>query len=213
MVPKHQPTMLRYTILPILLALSYPHAFPGPVGDCAGARSPGVLYTMTNGAAGNSEMVIRASSDGLLHLAEEVSTDGLGTTNPDLVFTFPLSDTQEVPPSGTGASGRAVVRLDTNTGRVDVNGSYHGLSSNQTLAHIHGPAPVGVNAGILVTLTGNGGTNGSFSGSGTLTPEQVADMEAGLHYINIHTMTFPSGEIRGQVVNGHPPGSLNGVPD
>ena len=116
-----------------------------------------------------------------------------------IVYNIPLSDTQEVPPSGTGATGSATVTLNTSTGAVSVTGSYTGLGSNQTLAHIHGPAPAGVNAGILVFLTGTGGTSGSITGSGTLTPAQVTAMQGGLHYINIHTMTFGAGEIRGQI--------------
>jgi hypothetical protein len=31
-----------------------------------------------------------------------------------------------------------------------------------------------------------------------LTPQQVADLKAGLHYVNVHTSNFMSGEIRGQ---------------
>ena len=115
------------------------------------------------------------------------------------VYDIPLSDTQEVPPTGTGGSGSAVVILDPATGDVTVVGSYASLGSNQTLAHIHGSAPAGMNAGIIVTLTGTGGTSGTFSGSGTLTAGQATAMQGGLHYINVHTMSFGAGEIRGQI--------------
>ena len=117
----------------------------------------------------------------------------------DVIYTIPLSAAQEVPPSGTGGTGSATITLNDETGAVSVTGSYSGLSSNQTLAHIHGPAPAGMNAVIIVTLTGTGGTSGTFSGAGTLTPAEVLDMQAGLHYINIHSMTFGAGEIRGQI--------------
>src|SRR5207237_624209 len=32
-----------------------------------------------------------------------------------------------------------------------------------------------------------------------ITPAQVADLQAGLYYMNVHTTTFPNGEIRGQL--------------
>ena len=101
---------------------------------------------------------------------------------------------------GAGAAtGFAVVTLDVSTGAVLVNGSYENLATNQTVAHIHGPAPIGQGAGAVLTLTGSGGTTGTLTGSGTFTPAQVSDMLAGLHYINVHTNGRPAGEIRGQV--------------
>jgi hypothetical protein len=42
-------------------------------------------------------------------------------------------------------------------------------------------------------------TSGNFSGSGTLTPAQVQDVLMLRTYINIHSVTYPNGELRGQV--------------
>jgi hypothetical protein len=39
-----------------------------------------------------------------------------------------------------------------------------------------------------------------FQGSAILTDAQVADLLAGLYYVNIHTDAYPAGEIRGQFV-------------
>ena len=41
-----------------------------------------------------------------------------------------------------------------------------------------------------------------MEGSSELTEEQLADLRAGLLYINIHTPQNNDGEIRGQVVEG-----------
>lgn len=116
------------------------------------------------------------------------------------IFAFPLSAGQEVPPSGTGGSGQATVFLDDVTGAVSVTGTYTGLSSVAIAAHIHGPAPAGVNAGVIVGLTISGGTSGTLSGGGTLSAANVSDMIAGLTYVNLHTSSFGGGEIRGQIV-------------
>jgi hypothetical protein len=47
------------------------------------------------------------------------------------------------------------------------------------MSHIHGPASVGVNAGVLFPLPL--GQLNDFEV--TLTPQQVSDLKAGLHYI------------------------------
>jgi len=120
------------------------------------------------------------------------------------VFQVTLSGAQEVPPVVTAGSGTVSVTLDDVTGAVSVSGQFSGLSSNATLAHIHGPAPAGGNAGVVLTLTETGGTSGSVTGSGVLTPPQVADLLNGLNYVNIHTATNGGGEIRGQIVNAVP---------
>lgn len=38
-----------------------------------------------------------------------------------------------------------------------------------------------------------------------ITPAQVAQLKAGLYYVNIHSTTFPGGEVRGQIVDTTPP--------
>src|SRR6187455_358086 len=67
-----------------------------------------------------------------------------------------LDSFQEVPASGTGATGMGVVQYDDVTGAVNISGTYTGLAGAQTLAHLHGLAPAGMNAGILITLSGTG---------------------------------------------------------
>ncbi|MEK7674456.1 MAG: CHRD domain-containing protein, partial [Verrucomicrobiota bacterium] len=85
---------------------------------------------------------------------------------------------------------------------LSFNFSYGGLSGNSTAMHIHGPAGPGVSAGVLHDLgsfTTLGGPSGAVAGTVTLTGPQVSDLHAGLLYINVHSTTFPNGEIRGQI--------------
>jgi hypothetical protein len=116
-----------------------------------------------------------------------------------VTFTVPLDGMQEVPPVSPAGTGTATLTLDVATRLVSISGSYTGLTSNQTLAHLHGPAPRGMNAGVLITLVGTGGTSGTFSGSATLSNANVTNLLNNLTYLNIHTMTNGGGEIRGQV--------------
>lgn len=120
------------------------------------------------------------------------------------VFPVTLSGAFEVPPVATGGSGSCTVTLDDVTGAVSVSGSFTGLTSNATLAHIHGLAAAGANAGVIVTLTETGGTSGTVSGAGVLTPAQITGMLGGLTYVNIHTSINGGGELRGQIMAAVP---------
>ncbi|HEY6503804.1 MAG TPA: CHRD domain-containing protein [Chitinophagaceae bacterium] len=110
-----------------------------------------------------------------------------------------LQGSQEVPPTGSIATGTAIVKYNTVTNLLELTGDYQGLAAAASASHIHSPAPVGVNAGVLVNLTNTGGTSGVLSGSATLTEPQEADLLGGLMYVNVHNGTFPGGEIRGQL--------------
>lgn len=115
-------------------------------------------------------------------------------SKPGLIFTAMLNGAQQVPATNSLGTGSATLLLspDEQTARLSL--SFSGLTSAQTDAHIHGPAAAGSNAGVLVPLPL--GQLNDFEI--TVTPEQVADLKAGLHYINVHTGNFTSGEIRGQ---------------
>ncbi len=39
-----------------------------------------------------------------------------------------------------------------------------------------------------------------MKGEGTVTDQQLADIEAGKTYVNVHTAQYPDGEIRGQLL-------------
>lgn len=104
--------------------------------------------------------------------------------------------------NGTGSPGfgSATLTFDDQTNLLTWDGSYSGLVSNFFIAHFHGPAAPGMNAGVEVGFTVVGNQAGTFVGSATLSSGQAADLLAGLWYINIHSTTFTSGEIRGQVL-------------
>jgi hypothetical protein len=95
------------------------------------------------------------------------------------------------------------------------------LTSNITMAHIHGPASTTANAGIILdfvpsmTAVINAGTrtgqvvNASFdldnltvSSNGILrvdADQLIEFMNTGQAYVNVHTTSNPGGEIRGQI--------------
>ncbi len=115
-------------------------------------------------------------------------------SKPSLLFTASLNGAQEVPPTASTGTGAATLLLspDEKTARVSLN--FSGISGAQTDAHIHGPAPVGSTAAALFPLPL--GQLNDFEIN--LTPSQVQDLKAGLFYINVHSATYPNGDIRGQ---------------
>ena len=114
--------------------------------------------------------------------------------------TATLDGAQEVPPVDSLGQGRAKVVLSSDESRIQVDLSFVELGGTSTMAHIHGPAQPGANAPPLFTLVGAGGTAGEVSDAAfDVTPQQVAELKAGLWYVNVHSTSAASGEIRGQL--------------
>lgn len=122
--------------------------------------------------------------------------DRMGVNTPTFVTTL-------APGAGVAStgSGDGIATLDTKTNvlgyTINYTINYKGLSGPPTMAHIHGPAEPGSNAGVVVPLTIANATQ--LAGTVTLTEAQVADLYAGRYYVNIHTDANKGGEIRGQL--------------
>jgi hypothetical protein len=111
-------------------------------------------------------------------------------------FTANLAAASEVPPNDSAGTGTAEITFDTESKELTWTVEFSGLTGPAIGAHFHGPAAEGENAGVAVAMEG---VESPLSGSATLTDEQVAELEGGMWYINIHTDAHPDGEIRGQV--------------
>ncbi len=118
---------------------------------------------------------------------------------PASVYNFSLDGLQEVPPNASPAFGSISLTVDDLTFDWTLSGTFQDLLSSATAAHIH-KAPPGVNGPVIFPLTVTAATSGTVSGAGTFTAAQLADLIDGQYYVNIHSSTFPGGEIRGQVV-------------
>lgn len=118
-----------------------------------------------------------------------------------MTMTVPLTGAQQVPPVQTSGHGSADLTYDPSTRVLTWTITYSGLSGPATMAHIHGPAPSGKNAGVEVWLSQHGQQATSpIKGQATLTPAQAQQLMAGDTYINVHTQAHPGGEIRGQIM-------------
>ena len=113
-----------------------------------------------------------------------------------MTYKADLKASEEVPATTSKGSGTATVTFDPATKLMRWKVTYSGLTGPATMAHFHGPAAPGQNAGVVIPFDK---PDSPIEGSAKLTDEQVADLKAGKLYINIHTAANKAGEIRGQV--------------
>jgi hypothetical protein len=142
-----------------------------------------------------------------------------------LTFVGHLSGANEIPPAATPGSGQTTVVLDPVANTLQINVSFTGLVAPTSAAHIHCclsspfalanvgvataiPAfpgfPLGVTSGTysspIFDLTQATIYNPAFvTAQGGLSQAEAA-LEAGIQngesYLNVHSSTFPNGEIR-----------------
>ena len=109
-----------------------------------------------------------------------------------------LTTAAEVPPKAGDGHGQLSATYDTASKNLQWHIVYSDLSGPATMAHFHGPAPVGKNAGVAVPIDAKA-LPSPIDGHATLTDAQEKDLLAGNWYFNVHTASNPGGEIRGQV--------------
>ncbi|SPB15195.1 CHRD domain-containing superfamily protein [Caballeronia novacaledonica] len=110
-----------------------------------------------------------------------------------------LQPSSEVPPRVSKGHGTVDATFDTDTKLLTWTATYAELSGPVTMAHFHGPAPVGQNAKVQVPIDKKALAS-PMKGQATLSEQQVSDLMTGQWYFNIHTQENPTGEIRGQVM-------------
>jgi Cu/Zn superoxide dismutase len=178
---------------PVLIDLAPYHQ--GPFAT-EGAVSGNVILTSEQKA-----MVLSGRTYVNFHTEDKPGGELRGQIAPVLWQTA-LSGANERPAVVTSGTGSALFALAGERLSFDI--AYRDLSGTATAAHIHGPATALQNAGVLVNFgpfhNGPFALSGSFSGTATLTAEQLAALVDGLTYFNVHTPDNPGGEIRGQII-------------
>ena len=125
-------------------------------------------------------------------------------------FTADLSEANVTVPTGSTATGTASFSVvgPTLLYSIDVTGL-----ANVTVVHIHGPAAVGVNAGVIQDLCSSGDAPpcntttpltgvlvaGAAARSAIPFDSLVVLLRNGNAYVNVHTTANPGGDIRGQI--------------
>jgi hypothetical protein len=121
-----------------------------------------------------------------------------------LLFQAQLTGAEEVPPTGSTATGFGTVLLNDAAFTIDVDLTFSGLVAPSTVAHIHeaafgqiGPPEFPLNLGAAL-----GQQAGTIPHQVFPLTEGQDDVEEFLdeeYYFNVHSTAFPDGEIRGQV--------------
>ena len=110
---------------------------------------------------------------------------------------------QEVPANNSSGSGTADVTYNKDSKMLTYTLNWSGLTGKATMAHIHGTAPRGTNAGVKHDLTNvlKKETSGSFTDSVKIDASDIKEdsLLSGFYYFNIHTPANGGGEIRGQI--------------
>lgn len=111
-------------------------------------------------------------------------------------FAVSISGAQEVPINGATGAGVGTAVIDPVANTIDYWFDVDGLSGALTGAHFHGPAARGASAGVKLDIGAN-----PFVGTIAYVEADEAALLAGQWYVNYHTATFSSGELRGQLDN------------
>jgi uncharacterized protein (TIGR03118 family) len=109
-----------------------------------------------------------------------------------------MNGASEVGPTTSTATASGTFSIVGAT--LNYNIKFANLSAPASAAHIHGPASPTQNATPIIPFTPPAATSGTISGTATLTPLEIFYLITGQTYANIHSATFPNGEIRGQVL-------------
>lgn len=126
------------------------------------------------------------------------------------IFQAVLDGLGENPPNGSPATGFGTVVLNAAQTQITVDENWSGLTAPATASHIHGPGGAGTNAPVIFPFSGvPAATAGAIpEQTFSITPTQVGYLFAGYLYFNVHTSTFPGGEIRGQILLVPEPSTL-----
>lgn len=173
---------------------------------------------------------------GLLLVLLSVSVASL--TAAPITFYANLNGASESPPTGSPATGITYVTIDPDTHTLRVVVSYAGLTGPTTAAHIHiingtGDTNTSDTNGPVATTTPTfpgfpTGPSGSYdqtfdtTAAGSYRPgfleavgsvgaaeeELFSAIQAGTAYLNIHSVNFPGGEIRGFLAEVPEPASF-----
>jgi hypothetical protein len=146
-----------------------------------------------------------------------VAASGAVSANaPVTVFRAELTGDQEVPPTGSAGTGTLMLKLTDNGTRLHFRLKADGVSRiTQSHIHIGAPGTIGPVVVFFFAPTPNTAdkavTGDDFEVAGVRTAADfnlpagvtfadfLANLKDGGTYVNIHSPTFPGGEIRGQI--------------
>ena len=129
-----------------------------------------------------------------LVLASSLAILAAGGAGAETFFAAVIDGSQPVPPTGSPATGTALLVLNDSMDEVAYEIEFEGLLGEETSAHFHNAAP-GQNGGVIFGLP----LGSPKVGVWPVGPFEVDELLAGRVYVNVHSTEHPSGEIRGDI--------------
>jgi hypothetical protein len=111
-------------------------------------------------------------------------------------FTVSMSGKAETPKGDPDGTGTAKITLNTSTGKVCFNLTWHKIG-NPIAAHIH-KGKKGVAGNVVIPFFGGAAKHtGCVKASKKLVGQIVKSPAS--YYVNVHTQAFPAGALRAQL--------------
>jgi len=115
-------------------------------------------------------------------------------------YSVDLSATNNVPSNNSTATAQANFTLNKESGALSGSVTVSNLN-DATMSHIHAGF-AGSNGSAVVTLEANDdNTVFSVPDNTVLDSNQMEALLKGMYYVNVHSPTYPAGEIRGQILH------------
>lgn len=114
------------------------------------------------------------------------------------VFRARLSPMPTTPQTVNEIIGEGEVILTLTGNTLTIEGSFEGMSSTATAAHVHNGPPARPGP-VIHTLDITDATAGEITAQLQLSNDEVAELKANSFYIQIHSINNPAGELRGWV--------------
>lgn len=169
---------------------------PGRHGVAAGVVFPLALGSPKVGTWAYPAAMESAILDGLTYVNIHTTAFPAGEIRGQISsFVSCMDGRQETPPIAVPSSGVGVYSLNRTTDELGFDVRHCGLTAAETAAHIHGFAPRGIAAGVLIGLPA-GPRKLGFWLYGAANEAALLDSRT---YANVHSAAFPGGEIRGQI--------------
>jgi hypothetical protein len=132
---------------------------------------------------------------GIFACKKDDDNDNNSNPGPSYInFYSNLKGSSEVPPNSSAATGTATGSFNQSTKVLTVTVTYSGMGV--TAGHIHNGS-VGVDGPVVFPFTSTASPI-TFT-STPLNATQEADLMANRYYINLHSLAYTDGEIRGQL--------------
>jgi hypothetical protein len=168
----------------------------------------------------HNRAVALAMAAALASVVAACGDDTTTTEQPTNLVTYKATLTggaERPTPVTSPGTGSFTGTYNPSTGLLSYTVTFTGLGAPSTLSHIHGPGTAEQAVGVLVNFqtVGNvlfvpGPTSQTYNGAILLTASNAITttvsgdslrklIDAGLTYVNVHSSTYPGGEIRGQI--------------